>query len=131
MTKLMTPDQMAVKERLAAETRKRMDEIWNAPGFAEEHEAWQKEHHAAVEMCKARKRAGITQEILARRLRIPRSNVSRMENGQNVTFATFARYLLGCGYDFRITVFPVKGAKQTIGARASGARPRRRERAFA
>lgn len=37
-----------------------------------------------------------------------RSNVSRMERGQNVTLATFARYLLGCGYDFRITVFPAR-----------------------
>lgn len=127
----MTPEQMAMKERLAAETRKRMDAIWNAPGFAEEHEAWLKEHRAAVEMCKARKRAGITQEALARRLRVPRTNVSRMENGQNVTFATFARYLLGCGYDFRITVFPVKGAKQTGEVRVAGARPRRRERALA
>ena len=59
-------------------------------------------------MCKARERAGMTQADLARRLRIPRANVSRMENGQNVTFATFAKYLNGCGFDFAIRIFPLR-----------------------
>ena len=102
----MTTAQLATKERLAAETRARLEPIWNAPGFADEHEAWRVAHRAAEKMCAARKRAGITQATLARRLRIPRANISRMENGQNVTFASFARYLNGCGYDFDIRIFP-------------------------
>lgn len=104
----MTPEQLAVKERLAAETKARLAKVWNAPGFAAEHEAWRTEHRAAAEMCAARERAGITQAALARRLNIPRANVSRMERGQNVTFATFARYLNGCGFDFSIRVFPLR-----------------------
>ena len=102
----MTTAQLATKERLAAETRARLEPVWNAPGFAAEHEAWRVAHRAAEKMCAARKRAGITQATLARRLRIPRANISRMENGQNVTFTSFARYLNGCGYDFDIRIFP-------------------------
>ena len=37
---------------------------------------------------------------LAERMHMPHANVSRIENGQNVTFATFARYLRGCGFDW-------------------------------
>ena len=121
----MTPEQMAVKERLAAETKARMDAVWSDPAFRAEHEVWLKERRATVEMCKARERAGITQATLARRLRIPRANVSRMENGQNVTFATFARYLNGCGFDFSIRVFPIRKNN------APAVSIRRREAAFA
>ena len=121
----MTPEQLAIKERLAAETKARMDAVWNSPGFADEHAAWLNEHRAAAEMCKARERAGMTQAALARRLRIPRANVSRMENGQNVTFATFAKYLNGCGFDFSIRIFPLRPDASTA------APTRRRQPAFA
>lgn len=121
----MTPEQLAVRERLAAETKARLEKAWNAPGFAAEHEAWRTEHRAAAEMCAARERAGMTQAALARRLNIPRANVSRMERGQNVTFATFARYLNGCGFDFSIRVFPVRRGG------ASAAPTRRRATALA
>jgi len=57
----MTPEQLAVKEHLAAETKARLEKVWNAPGFAAEHEAWRTEHRAAAEMCAARERAGMTQ----------------------------------------------------------------------
>ena len=106
----MTPEQLAIKKRLAAETKARMDAVWNSPGFQEEHAAWLTEHRAAAEMCKARERAGMTQAALARRLHIPRANISRMERGQNVTFATFAKYLNGCGFDFSIKIFPLPPA---------------------
>ena len=121
----MTPEQLAIKERLAAETKARMDAVWNSPGFADEHAAWLNEHRAAAEMCKARERAGMTQAALARRLRIPRANVSRIENGQNVTFATFAKYLHGCGFDFSIRIFPLRPDAST------DAPTRRRQPAFA
>ena len=113
----MTSEQLATKERLLKRTKGEMDALWRDPGFRAEHAAWQKEYRAAAEMCAARERAGITQEALARRLRIPRANVSRMENGQNVTFATFTKYLNGCGFDFAITIFPMKsGATDSASA---------------
>lgn len=108
MKKKMTPEQLATKERLLKRTKAEMDAVWSDPDFRTEHATWQKEYRVAAEMCAARERAGITQEALARRLHIPRANVSRMENGQNVTFATFTKYLNGCGFDFSITIFPIK-----------------------
>jgi len=122
----MTPEEKkALRERLAARTKAEMDTWWSDPAFRAEHAIWEKEYKAAVAMHKARARAGLTQLDLAERMNTRRSNVSRMENGQNVTFATFARYLMGCGYDFRITVFPMKGAKP------SGAPRGRRQAAYA
>ena len=50
---------------------------------------------------------------LARRMKIPRANVSRIENGQNVTFETFARYLRGCGFDFSLKIFPLSDKAAT------------------
>ena len=114
-TEMTTEELAALKKKLLAETRAELDAVWNSPGFQEEHEKWLKEHEARVAewraqeaMAQARRRAGITQEALARRMHVPRANVSRMERGQNVTFATFGKYIAGCGCDYSITVFPVK-----------------------
>jgi len=57
----MTPEQLAVKERLLKRTKDEMDALWNDPGFRAEHKVWQKEYRAAAEMCAARERAGMTQ----------------------------------------------------------------------
>jgi len=122
----MTPEEKkALRERLAARTKAQMDAWWSDPAFRAEHAIWEKEYKAAVAMYKARESAGITQSVLARRMRIPRANVSRMENGQNVTFATFAKYLNGCGFDFAIRIFPIRKGG------ASAVSGRRREAAFA
>ena len=108
----MTPEQLAVKARLLAETKTRMERDESAPGFQERHAAWEKEYRATVAMHKARQKANLTQAELAKRMKIPRANVSRIENGQNVTFATFARYLRGCGFDFALRIFPIADKKQ-------------------
>ena len=107
----MTPEQLAVKARLLAETKARMERVEARPGFAEEYAAWEREYDATVALCKARREANLSQSELARRMKTPRAQVSRIENGQNVTFATFARYLRSCGFDFSLNVFPIgKGA---------------------
>ena len=100
-------ERAALKERLLARTKKRMAEAESRPGFAEEYAAWSREYDATVAMYKARQKARLTQTELARRMRTPRAQVSRIERGQNVTFATFARYLRGCGFDFSLLIFPI------------------------
>ena len=97
----------ALKARLAKRTRDEMDREWADPKFREEYAAWEREYRATVALYKARQKANLTQAELARRMRIPRANVSRIENGQNVTFETFARYLRGCGFDFSLKIFPL------------------------
>ena len=104
----MTPKQLAVKAKLLAETKARMEREEAEPGFAENYAAWEREYDANVAMYKARQKAKLTQAQLAKRMKIPRANVSRIENGQNVTFATFARYLRGCGFDFSLRIFPIR-----------------------
>lgn len=119
MKKKMTPEQLALKARLLAETKARMEREEAKPGFAEQYAAWKREYDATVAMYKARQKANLTQAELAKRMKIPRANVSRIENGQNVTFATFARYLRGCGFDFSLRIFPIgKGKKRTANAGA-------------
>ena len=124
-------DKKALRDRLAKRTKAEMDALWSNPDFRREHAIWKQEYNAAVAMHEARQKAGLTQLDLAERMNTRRSNVSRMENGQNVTFATFARYLYGCGFDFSISVFPMKRTAQANAPRATGAPRRKRERAYA
>ena len=106
--KQLTREELAaLKERLAKRTRDEMEREWADPRFREEYAAWKREYDATVAMYKARQKAKLTQAQLAKRMKIPRANVSRIENGQNVTFATFARYLRGCGFDFSLRIFPI------------------------
>ena len=108
----------AVKSRLLARTKAKLERKWNAPGFREEHEAWLREYDAEVAMAEARRRAGITQAELARRMRSTRMNVRRIENGQNITLATLARYLHGCGFDFKLRIFPLTSVCRKVAAMA-------------
>ena len=102
----------ALKERLAKRTRDEMEREWANPKFREDYAAWEREYRATVALYKARQKANLTQAELARRMRTPRAQVRRIENGQNVTFATFARYLRGCGFDFALRIFPIADKKQ-------------------
>ena len=103
----------ALKARLAKRTREEMEREWADPKFREDYAIWEREYRATVALYKARQRANLTQEELAKRMKIPRANVSRIENGQNVTFATFARYLRSCGFDFSLRIFPIDKGKKT------------------
>ena len=113
--KQLNKEELAVlKARLAKRTRDEMDREWSDPKFREEYEAWEREYRATVALYKARQKANLTQAELARRMKIPRANVSRIENGQNVTFETFARYLRGCGFDFALRIFPIGKGKRAF-----------------
>ena len=113
MSTKLTPAQISARARLLAETKARMARDEAKPGFAEGYAAWRKEYDATVAMYKARQKANLTQAELAKRMKIPRANVSRIENGQNVTFETFARYLRGCGFDFSLRIFPIRQSRHS------------------
>ncbi len=111
--KQMSKEELAaLKERLAKRTREEMEREWADPKFREDYAAWEREYRATVALYQARQKANLTQAELAKRMKIPRANVSRIENGQNVTFATFARYLRACGFDFSLRIFPMGKAKR-------------------
>ena len=112
--KQLNKDELAaLKARLAKRTRDEMNREGADPKFREEYAAWEQEYRATVALYKARQKANLTQAELARRMKIPRANVSRIENGQNVTFETFARYLRGCGFDFSLKIFPLSDKAAT------------------
>ena len=112
--KQLNKDELAaLKARLAKRTRDEMNREWADPKFREEYASWEQEYRATVALYKARQKANLTQAELARRMKIPRANVSRIENGQNVTFETFARYLRGCGFDFSLKIFPLSDKAAT------------------
>ncbi len=58
-------------------------------------------------MMEAKKRSGLSQSAIARRLGMPQPNVSRIEHSEIVSFNTFADYLMACGFDFSINLCPV------------------------
>ena len=117
--KQMTKEELAeLKERLARRTREEMEREWADPKFREGYAAWEREYNATVTLYRARKQANLTQAELAKRMKTPRAQVSRIENGQNVTFATFARYLRGCGFDFSLRIFPIGKGRRTTAAGA-------------
>lgn len=104
--KTLTKRQMQLREKAIADGAVMMKEIHGRPGFDESQVEWHKEYDASVALCAARKRAGLSQEAVARRMEVPRSNVSRIEAGLNITFATFTKYLRACGFDFTINIRP-------------------------
>ena len=103
----MTPEQLATKARLLAETKARHEKVQNQPGFWDQYAAWDREYNATVAMHKARQEAKLTQAEVARRMHVPRASVHRIERGQNVTIATLTRYLRACGFDLMLSYVPI------------------------
>ena len=50
-------DEEAVKARLIARTKAKLERKWNAPGFRVERETWLREYDAEVVMAEARRKA--------------------------------------------------------------------------
>lgn len=106
--KELTEQQKSLRAKAIVDGAAMMAEIHNRPGFDDEQQEWRNEYNAAVALCAARKRAGLSQQVVAERMKIPRSNVSRIEGGLNITFATFAKYLKACGFDFSVNIRPAE-----------------------
>ncbi len=114
----MTPEPLAGKERLLAETKARMEREEAEPGFAEGYAAWKREYDATVAMHRARQEAKLSQAEVARRMHVPRASVYRIERGQNVTIATLTRYLRACGFDLMLSYVPI-GRKRKASAHSA------------
>ena len=88
-----------------AEGGKRLKYLREIPGF-NEHE----ERAVNVLQCallEAKRRSGLKQTEIARRMDIPQANVSRIEHSADaMTYKTFSAYLKACGFSFSITLCP-------------------------
>lgn len=91
------------RARAFAKGGKALDEMREIPGFDE----CQERAVNAIQMAllDARKRSGLKQIEIAKRMNIPQANVSRIEHSADaITFKTFAAYLKACGFSFTVSL---------------------------
>ena len=81
-----------------------IEELRTIPGFIENEAAIRKENALHLAMIEAKKRSGLSQSAIARRLGMPQPNVSRIEHSEVVSFNTFSDYLKACGFCFTINL---------------------------
>jgi transcriptional regulator with XRE-family HTH domain len=80
--------------------------------YRREYEALEEEFALASAMIKARKRAGLTQEEVAREMKTSQSAVARMESGHALpSGSTLRRFARATGTRLRITFEPAKSSK--------------------
>jgi ribosome-binding protein aMBF1 (putative translation factor) len=92
-----------VKKRTAAFAKggKALEELREIPGFDEYRE--RATNALQIALLDARKRSGLKQTEIAKRMKIPQANVSRIEHSaEAITFKTFTAYLKACGFSFAI-----------------------------
>jgi DNA-binding XRE family transcriptional regulator len=80
-------------------------------GFAEAYEALELEYQLAGQMLKARERAGLTQDAVARRMGTTKSVISRLESAGKKhapSVATLHRYAQAVGCDLHVKLVPRK-----------------------
>lgn len=80
------------------ETRKK-----RSPKFAGNFEAGYEAFEFSVMLRQARERAGITQEVIAKRLRTKKSAISRIENhAEDIRLSTLGRYAKALGMKLKV-----------------------------
>ena len=62
------------------------------------------EYRIAAELAKARKRAHMTQQDLAKAMNTTQSVISRIERGANVSVETLERYAGACGRHLQVRI---------------------------
>ena len=80
------------------------------PTYRKEYEALEEEFSIMAAIAKARRRAGLSQAELARRMKTTQSTVARLESGRSQpSTRTLARFAKATGHRLRISFQPVKG----------------------
>ena len=83
------------------------------PEYRNEYEALEEEFALASAMIAARKRAGLTQEDLAREMDTSQSAVARMESGRTIpSGSTLKRFARATGTRLRIAFEPARPPKR-------------------
>lgn len=80
------------------ETRKK-----RSPKFAENFESGYEAFEFSVMLREARERAGITQEMIAKKLRTKKSAISRIENhAEDIRLSTLGKYAKALGMKLKV-----------------------------
>ena len=80
--------------------------------YRKEYDALEEEFALILEVAKARKRAGLSQAELARRMKTTQSTIARLESGRSLpSTRTLGRFAKATGHRLKISFEPVKERK--------------------
>ena len=80
------------------------------------YDALEQEFSLALEVAKARNRAGLSQAELARRMRTTQSTIARLESGRGrPSTRTLDRFAKATGHRLKISFEPVRGSGSRAG----------------
>jgi ribosome-binding protein aMBF1 (putative translation factor) len=79
------------------------------PEVRREYEALEEEFALIIEVAKARKRAGLSQAKLARRMKTTRRTINKLGNGRLSSTRTLGRFAKATGHRLKISFEPAKG----------------------
>ena len=79
------------------------------PEYRKEYDALEQEFALAAAVTKARRRAGLSQGYLARRMRTSQSTIARLESGRGQpSTRTLGRFAKATGHRLKISFEPVR-----------------------
>src|SRR5437773_3583415 len=83
------------------------------PGYRKEYDALEEEFALAAEVAKARRRAGLSQAELAKRMKTTQSTIARLESGRGLpSTRTLGRFAKATGHRLKISFEPLKKRKR-------------------
>ena len=83
------------------------------PEYRREYAALEGEFALILEVAKARKRAGLSQAELARRMKTTQSTIARLESGRGLpSTRTLGRFAKATGHRLKISFEPVRQKKR-------------------
>lgn len=90
---------------------KDLHQAWSKdPAYRAEYDALDEEFTVMAAIAKARRRAGLSQAELARRMNTTQSTVARLESGRGQpSTRTLQRFAKATGHKLKISFEPVKG----------------------
>jgi len=93
-----------VKSRMRAAHQAQAKNIRGLPSYRKVKGEFDLEYQVAVELSKARQKAGMTQSDVAHAMGTTQSVISRIERGTNVSIETLERYVSACGRHLQVRV---------------------------
>ena len=90
---------------------KELHKAWSKdPSYRADYDAIEEEFTVMAAIAKARRRAGLSQAELARRMKTTQSTVARLENGRGQpSTRTLLRFAKATGHKLKISFQPLKG----------------------